>query len=133
MPENSNSLDIRQNPETEQNLSLDQQYIQQVKQLISMLNSHPSTKIYANQVQVFQMNHKNYLIAKEQWMIMQARNQSIRINRPQPNISTSRVLEGYQKMQEYIQKMNKLTFSGKFTVDQIDMQIYLVISLLQGF
>ena len=66
-------------------------------------------------------------------MIMQARNQSIRINRPQPNISTSRVLEGYQKMQEYIQKMNKLTFSGKFTVDQIDMQIYLVISLLQGF
>ena len=112
--------------------SLDQQYIQQVVQLIKMLNESPQTKVYANQVQVFLANHSHYLVAKDQWTLLKSRNRQLQINPPVPNICNSRIIQGYQRMQEYLQSAMIKRLDGSVTLEQLDMQLYLVISLLQS-
>lgn len=97
-----------------------------------MLNESPQTRIYANQVQVFLANHSNYLVAKDQWTLLKTRNRELQINPPVPNICNSRIIQGYQRMQEYLSSSMIRRLDGAVTVEQLDMQIYLVVSLLQS-
>lgn len=117
---------------SEQVLSPNEQYCQQVKQLIEMLDSSPQTAPYGCQVQVFLMNHQSYMIAREQWSIINQSNYEIKPRPPVPNMSTDRVVEGYQKMQEFVKSLKILVLSNGITAEQLDIQFYLVISLLQG-
>ena len=59
---------------------------------------------------------------------MQSRNPKIKIRQPLPDIAVDRVIDGFSKMQEYLnQKKNSDELSY-----QIDMQFHIVVSLLQS-
>lgn len=93
LTDGSRSLQINEN--------IDLQYIYQVKELINMLKTDQSNKIYVNQVHVYLTNHRNYVKEKQKL-------KSTHGSKPaSPAISFKSITEGYQKLQAIFKNKEK--------------------------